>query len=576
LTIVDQSTAININQHQSAATNQSHDMESTIKTIVVVVGGTIAFFSVTASAAAITVVRLLRRVSASIGVAGPTDAMRLEEDTSQCALFRHFPSLSQTLAWRSLGAVAETPIHKCTLPSSSTASNGNNSDSDSDSDGGGGGGGEQKLEFFLKREDLISEDYGGNKVRTLQHQLAVCESKRESGQTAYKHLISLGSGGSNQVVACVVHGRKAGYDNTAAPGGGNTVMPCWLDSDEPDLDNTLNMLSVLSFPLQSTFDWGTQMGLWGRIQALRSAWTQTESIPMMIGGNCPTGVIGQANGILELAEQIEAGKSPDIERIYLPLGSGCTTAGLVLGTVLARHLGLKAFSHPNFKIVSCNVHGGVARLDRWIGLHKNPALRFIPLTITHSTDGACRALKDVGGPDVLDEAMEFIQTSLDIRSSADIVGTYGGHSEKSRAAAQLYDEKGKVTSYVESAGKTEQELWMCGHFVAKAVAPLIHDLETMVLAQENDEDAPPPPKYMLWMTKSAVQPRGSEDEWSKFQDTTSDAVKKWADEGKAESTLRPGRVSTTDGTPEDYRSIMTQIPFDRTNHRIQDTIVREE
>jgi hypothetical protein len=294
------------------------------------------------------------------------------------------------------------------------------------------------------------------------------------------------------------------------------------------------------------------VGPWTMIQGIRSAWTQTESIPMMLGGNCPAGVLGQASGILELAEQIEAGESPDIERIYLPLGSGCTTAGLVLGTVLARHRGLKAFSHADFKIVSCNVHDGIALLDRLVGMHRNPALKFMPLTITHSVAGACRALKEVGGPDVLDDAMKFIQTSLDIRSEADVVGKYGGHSEKSREAAKFCDEKGQVTNY--KTGKKEKELWMCGHFVSKAFEPLIKDLEAA--AAQNNEDAPP--KYMLWMTKSAVQPRGSEDEWSKFQNVN-DAVKQWADEGKAESTLRPGRVSTAGGKPEDYRSIMTQI-----------------
>mmetsp|Transcript_15463 Transcript_15463/g.44431 ORF Transcript_15463/g.44431 Transcript_15463/m.44431 type:complete len:501 (-) Transcript_15463:41-1543(-) len=497
-------------------------------------GTIIAALTVTAMAGTITLVRLLRNISGSVGVAAPTDAMLKEEDASKCALFRHFPSLSKTLAWRSLGAAAETPIHKCTMPSRDEK----NSD--------------KKLEFFLKREDLISTtQYGGNKVRTLQHQLAVCESKRESGQKAFQHLVSLGSGGSNQVLACVVYARKLGWDN--APGG-NTIMPFWFDSDEPDLDNTLNMLSVLSFPTPPTFDWGTKVGPLTMIKGIRSAWTQTQSIPMMLGGNCPTGVLGQASGILELAEQIGGGESPDVERIYLPLGSGCTTAGLVLGTVLAHHLGLKALSHPDFKIVACNVHDGMATMDRFIGLHKNPALKFMPLTITHSVAGACRALKEVGGPDVLDEAMKFIQTNLDIRDDADVVGKYGGHSELSREAAKWYDEKGEVTNF--KSGRKEKELWMCGHFVSKAVVPLMNDLEAA--AAKNTEGAPEAPKYMLWMTKSAVQPRGSVEEWPKFQQYNA-TVKKWADDGKAESTFRPGRVSTVGGKPEDYRSIMTQI-----------------
>ena len=65
------------------------------------------------------------------------------------------------------------------------------------------------VEFCVKREDLISPMYGGNKVRTLQHQLAVCESRRDdvgkdqettTYAAAFPQLVSVGTGGSNQVV----------------------------------------------------------------------------------------------------------------------------------------------------------------------------------------------------------------------------------------------------------------------------------------------------------------------------------------------------------------------------------------
>uniref|UniRef100_A0A7S2U7U0 Uncharacterized protein n=1 Tax=Attheya septentrionalis TaxID=420275 RepID=A0A7S2U7U0_9STRA len=100
----------------------------------------------------VVMVSLLRRVSGSIGIAEPTAAMlRTENSATECPLFRHFPALADKLAWRSLGAV-KTPIHTCRFPSSS-------GDSDSDSDGGA-----EPLEFLVKREDLISPLYGGNKV----------------------------------------------------------------------------------------------------------------------------------------------------------------------------------------------------------------------------------------------------------------------------------------------------------------------------------------------------------------------------------------------------------------------------
>ena len=133
-------------------------MDCDIKTCVVVVSSIAA---VAVGGGVVTFVRLLRRISGSVGVAKPTEAMLREEDPAKkCALFRHFPQLAKTLAWRSLGADCPTPIHKCTVPLLGST--------------------DKPVEILLKREDLISSDYGGNKVRTLQHQLGVCEARREA------------------------------------------------------------------------------------------------------------------------------------------------------------------------------------------------------------------------------------------------------------------------------------------------------------------------------------------------------------------------------------------------------------
>ena len=61
------------------------------------------------------VVSLLSRLQDSVGTAPPTAAMvDAEAPRANSALFRHFPALADTLAWRSLGAVSATPIHRCT------------------------------------------------------------------------------------------------------------------------------------------------------------------------------------------------------------------------------------------------------------------------------------------------------------------------------------------------------------------------------------------------------------------------------------------------------------------------------
>lgn len=516
------------------------------------------------TAIAVGAVLLLRRISNSVGLAPPTCAM-IEETEENCALFRHLPNLATKLAWRSLGA-SKTPVHICRVPMTTNTSTKNK---------------EPVLEFCVKREDLISPLYGGNKVRTLQHQLAVCESRRENQEFAFRQLVALGTGGSNQIVAMVVHAQRLGWDGGtttdektkfAAPKSKDpttatspaSINICWFDKDEPDLDNTLNMLSVLSFPnVGFIFDWG-QFSI-GRltklVRAIVGAWKQTDFVPVMMGGNCASGVLGQVGGVLELAEQINAGESQDPCRIYVPIGSGCTISGLIVGTVLVRHLGLTTptaccLSDPDFRIVGCNVHDKISALDRAFNFHVNPIFGCMPLTITHTVKSACRALKQLGGPDIESEAMEFIKTSVELRSDATVVGKYGGHSEKTRAAAKLYDARGVMTDYV--TGQETKKLWLCGHFASKAFQPLVNDLETAAEVAEDHHGRGESKSYMLWMTKSAVQPRGGVNEWSKMVQAN-DVVREWANKGKAESIHRRGLVSTVDGKPNDYRSIMTKI-----------------
>jgi 1-aminocyclopropane-1-carboxylate deaminase/D-cysteine desulfhydrase-like pyridoxal-dependent ACC family enzyme len=472
------------------------------------------------------VVFLARTVSKSVGLAEPTEEQLKEEmPEKNCALFRKFPHLSRKLAWRSLGASKSTPVHVCTLP--------------------------KNMKFYVKREDLISPLYGGNKVRSLQHQLAVLEARRVRGDAAAKQIMAVGSGGSNQVVATVVHAQTLGWNENSKD---CAINACWLDADEPDLDNTLNYLSVLSFPnVGFTVDWGASPGLLRALKAIRGAFTQNEFIPLMLGGNCPSGVIGQASGIIELAEQIERGDSPDIDRIYVPMGSGCTVSGLILGVVLVRHLNMKAFSSPDFKIVGCNVVDKLALLDRTVGFHISSRFAFMPLTIIHSVLGACWALKQLGGPDLERKCRQFLETNVELRSDTDVVGKYGTHSGRSREAALYYDENGVMTSF--KTGRQEKELWVCGHFVAKAFQPLVNDLEE-AMEKRSSEEAP---IYMLWQTKSAVQPKGPLNEWEKMKQQNH-TVKKWANDGMAESPkYRPGKVSTKDGGPQDYRFLMTEI-----------------
>lgn len=162
-----------------------------------------------------------------------------------------------------------------------------------------------------------------------------------------------------QVIATVVHGLHR---------RGLVVSPVWLE-DPPDLDNTLNMLSTLSFPVQRLWSWGAPLSL---LRAVMGAvfFTGEDSGPivMPVGGNNPAGVLGQVGGALELAEQIDRGEVPDIDGLYVAVGSSCTVSGLIIGIALARRRGLKAFRKPGFRLHACPIHHAFASAHRAVGL----------------------------------------------------------------------------------------------------------------------------------------------------------------------------------------------------------------
>ena len=187
-------------------------------------------------------------------------------------------------------------------------------------------------------------------------------------------------------------------------------------------------------------------------------------------------------------------------------------------------------------------------LEAKVGLHRSALSRFVPLTLHHTITTTCRELARLGGPDVLAASLQILQDEVLIPTDAELVGAYGGHSHVSRAAAQAYDTSGRVT---DADGAAAPPLWLCGHFVAKPFALMLDEL----LGEARGQSA------LLWQTKSHVQPRGEEDEWARMRELGG-AVKRWADDGAAESTLRPGRVDTAGGSAADYRGLMTRLGAD--------------
>jgi D-cysteine desulfhydrase len=165
----------------------------------------------------------------------------------------------------------------------------------------------------VKREDLNGTSFGGNKLRALEWLLP----------TAGHSITSFGGYGSTWCAALATAAKATGRETHLA------LFPQpWSDTVAGALATTAAHGTVYlastpgRFPLAIARAW----------LAARRAATSTIFGP---GGAEPLGILGSVDAALELAQQIETGELPRPDAIVVPLGSGGTAAGLLLGCQLA-------------------------------------------------------------------------------------------------------------------------------------------------------------------------------------------------------------------------------------------------
>jgi D-cysteine desulfhydrase len=174
-------------------------------------------------------------------------------------------------------------------------------------------------DVWVKREDLTSPVYGGNKVRTLE---AMFGRARAAGAT---RMWGTGAFGSNHVVATVLHARAAELD------AGAILFP--QPASEPALANAAALLG----PRPEVIALGSVIELPFAMARVRR---QPGAYVMPPGGATPQGALGAMSAAFELVAQADRGELPWPRRVVLAVGSGCTTAGLLGGFHLAHALGM--------------------------------------------------------------------------------------------------------------------------------------------------------------------------------------------------------------------------------------------
>ena len=200
-------------------------------------------------------------------------------------LFEAYPRLADALPWRQL-ADCPTPVDVLT-PIGDNA--------------------------WIKRDDISHTVYGGNKIRKLEFILA------EVIQRGAEHVITFGATGTNHGVA--------------------TAMLCQLRCtvllfDQPDSSTVCqNLERMKRFNAELVFCGSltnTVLRFYGHPKRLSS-----NTYFLFAGGSNVAGTIGFINAAFELKQQIEQQQCPAPSKIFVPVGSSATLAGLSIGVKMA-------------------------------------------------------------------------------------------------------------------------------------------------------------------------------------------------------------------------------------------------
>lgn len=190
-----------------------------------------------------------------------------------------------------------------------------------------------RVEGFLKRDDLTSPVYGGNKVRSLE--LLLADARSRGAQVVY----ATGASDSNHVLAAMLHAPRVKLRPRA-------IVFQHAAGAVPN--ETALLIRARAERLVSVQHWS----LVPAAQALERQRARAEAAVFLPpSGASPLGALGHVSAALELGEQIEAKAAPAPDTVVVGLGSGGTAAGLLLGFWLAARLGIGWTTPPRLVAV---------------------------------------------------------------------------------------------------------------------------------------------------------------------------------------------------------------------------------
>jgi len=174
--------------------------------------------------------------------------------------------------------------------------------------------------LWIKREDLSSPLYGGNKVRKLEFTLA------QALRDERKKVVTMGGIGTNHGLATAIFCKKLGLATRLL------LFP------QPVTRHVKRNLLLFHKYGAELVAYKTLLGAGAAFYASQRL-KNPRAYFLYAGGSSPMGTVGVVNAMFELKEQVDSGLMPEPDYIFCPLGSNGTAAGLALGGILA---GLKS------------------------------------------------------------------------------------------------------------------------------------------------------------------------------------------------------------------------------------------
>ena len=179
------------------------------------------------------------------------------------------------------------------------------------------------LSLFIERDDQTGLATGGNKTRKLEFLIGAALAEGADC------LITAGSTQSNHARQTAAAARAVGMEPHLVLYAPNGQAPA-----------TFNGNLLLDHLFGAVFHWEDTRSTGAfqkRIEqvsaALRAAGRHPYAVPY--GGSSPVCLLGYADAMLELREQIDTGSAPAVDTIVFATSSGGTQAGMLLGLEMA-------------------------------------------------------------------------------------------------------------------------------------------------------------------------------------------------------------------------------------------------